>query len=257
MNRVKVKIGNQPETEYFIIRNRTDLEELCGMITEAGNNLVKRLINSSTPVDRWDHLRYGGFEGALLSQLIVKMRMIEIRPLIEPLILAQQRCEVLSGYVLDDGETILVNDNMGWCPLTDDIEILDEWVWLEDMTVYYELHPNDKYINLENDEALEDRTISRFAKMGQSFSYITRLHKFNKAELTEIFRRFKANGGTVVYVYTTASNVKQMYEYFEAAMDAGLRNFEFEWSAEPPYAVEDFLRHAKREAKVTVLNDEL
>ena len=254
MRRMKVRIAGQQPAEYFVIRDHKDFKELCDLVQVAVGNLTKRLINTNVPVDRWDHLRYGGFEGALLTQLLIKMKFTEVIPLVEPGILAKERMTALIDYLMRD-ETLLVNDKLGYCVLTDDIEVLGEWEWQLDKTKFYSIVPGSRCINLENDETLEQHTRDYFAAKGEPFSYITSLHRFDKEELVEIFKRFKAAGGSVVYVFTTGSNVAQMYDYYEAALDAGITHFVFDWSAEVTAAVDRFIDHARRKATVVIENE--
>lgn len=117
----------------------------------------------------------------------------------------------------------------------------------------YTIKENTQYINLENDPELEERTRQYLGERDANYSHILNLHKFSKANLVKVFTEFKANGGSIVHVYTTGTNVPQMYEYFDAAKEAGLNDFVFEFNAGTGNGIDRFINHIKPLCNLTLI----
>ena len=78
---------------------------------------------------------------------------------------------------------------------------------------------------------MEDFAKKYLSKKDECYSYVLNLYSFSQEELRAIFEEFKQEGGEILYVYTTGLNVPQMYAYTEAAMKAGIKNFEFDFNS--------------------------
>lgn len=120
----------------------------------------------------------------------------------------------------------------------------------DDLLEYFDYHIawGCKIINLENDEHLESRTLEYMKSHDyiskEEFSYITECHRYDTESLTEIFLKFYGVGGEEVYVYTTGTNVNQMYDYLEAAIKAELSSLVIEFNAGIDDDIQAFIDHA-------------
>lgn len=145
---------------------------------------------------------------------------------------------------IGEGETVIVNSSGGYTYLTDEYEILS----IKDHNRYdtYHIGNNSKYINLENDAELEQRTIDYLSNKEDDFSYILNLKRYNKKELCRVFKEFQSNGGETVYVYTTGIDVEQMYTYMNCAISSDISKFEFEFNAGITEEISKFIHKYKR-----------
>lgn len=82
------------------------------------------------------------------------------------------------------------------------------------------------------------------------FSYITNLRVFDKEDLIDIFKEFLASGGEVLYIYTTGQDVGQMYQYTEAAIEAGIKEMILEFNSGINSKHEEFLNDFKDEINI-------
>ena len=71
-------------------------------------------------------------------------------------------------------------------------------------------------------------------------------------QLKDAFEKFKEAGGQIVYVYTTGRDNAQMYKYSELAIQAGLTNFAFQFSAGIDDEIIKFIEWLKNRATVKV-----
>lgn len=154
---------------------------------------------------------------------------------------------------ISKGRKLLVNPLGGYCFMTDDVNILSEDSFETAFQLTYSIKANTQYINLENDPELEERTRQYLGERDPNYSHILNLHKFSKDDLVKVFTEFKENGGSIVHVYTTGTNVPQMYEYFEAAKDAGLNDFVFEFNAGTENGISEFIQHIKPLCNLTLV----
>lgn len=211
---------NQGQHEAFLISDKYDLMDYFKMVSERAHAYLKRLMDSGVHPNRWDHMITKSPEGLVMC-----------------------------------GMTLIVNDSGGYFPMTDPDCVVKQWEFQPEREITYEIVSDCRYINLENDEALEHRTVEylREEKGCDQFSFITMLHQYDKRELTDIFKKFKRAGGEVVHVYTTGTNVKQMYDYVEAALNADIGEFEFEFNAGINDAIREFLNDINSEVMVTII----
>lgn len=249
---------NQGQHEAWLIRDHYDLMDYFKMVSERAHSYLKRLMDSGVHPNRWDHMITKSPEGMVMCSTLMDCTINGGRPLIEYDKHMSNLQWTMTEYVLFRGIPLVVNDNGGYFPLKDEADVIKEWEHEPEKEMTYHIVPECKYINLENDEALEDRTVEylREEKGCEDFSFITLLHQYDKDELTDIFRKFKKSGGEIVHVYTTGTNVKQMYDYVEAADYAGIKQFEFEFNAGMTEGIEQFLNDIRSEVMVTIIEPE-
>jgi hypothetical protein len=118
---------------------------------------------------------------------------------------------------LIQGRQVFQNKAGGLCPVEGSLEIfevLEDNVQTIDDNPVYRIKEGSKVINLENDWEVEDASFKymneRFGRF--NYSYITDLKTLHDRQYKEIFNKFIKQGGEYVYVYTTGSDVEQMYE---------------------------------------------
>ena len=246
---------NQGQHEAWLIRDKYDLIDYFKMVSERAHSYLKRLMDSGVHPNRWDHMITKSPEGLIMSATLIECTTSGGRPLLEYDKHMSRLQWTMTEMVLMRGEVLVVNDAGGYFPLKDEADVIKEWEFTPEKEVTYHIVPECRYINLENDEALEDRTVEylRDEKGCDDFSFITMLHQHDKSELTEIFKKFKKSGGEVVHVYTTGTNVKQMYDYVEAALNADIGEFEFEFNAGVTEPIRDFLNNINSEVMVTII----
>jgi hypothetical protein len=155
---------------------------------------------------------------------------------------------------IEQGEKILVNSNGGFCMLTNDYKILSEQEAEFDEPFEVAIHADTKYINFENDPNLEPNAINYLNKVDTNYSYVTRLHNISVERLEQILLDFQAEGGEVVYVYTTGINLNQMYDYGDAIIASGIKKVEFKFVSDFTQKHKEFINHLEaNEVEVKVL----
>lgn len=213
---------------------------------------MKRLLKSKVGPDRWDHMITRTPEGSILAATLAYCQMNSKSPVFEIDGLIQQKFLTMADHIAK-GKTLLVNPLGGYCSMPDDVAILSETPFETSFQKTYVINEGTRYINLENDPELEERTRQYLGQQDPEFSYVLNLHKFSKSDLVEVFSEFKTKGGEVVHVYTTGTNVPQMYEYFEAAQEAGLNTFVFEFNSGTGNGISDFIDHIRPLCNLTIL----
>lgn len=217
---------------YILVNNLDDLIEYNDMLTEKVAESTARLLKSNVEWDRYDH--FANLEDIGDLTLFTSYQTCRITggsPLFEVNNHIKEKMRTMVKY-LDQGETVLINDKGGFCPY--DPKTSNWIITLVDgpaVVVNVFTNVNPSLMNLENDADIEDRTKEYFKENKLELSYIKRLRKFDLAKLTEIFKKFREDGGYGLYVYTTGMDIPQMYEYCQAAVDAGLTEIKFEFSA--------------------------
>lgn len=153
--------------------------------------------------------------------------------------LSKKTCTMLK--LLECSNGILVNSAGGYQYFKENFHtIVSESSFVDNSKEeYITINQNTQYINLENDPFLEKHTVDFLSKKDKNFSYVRNLRSFSIEELTTIFNDFIKAGGHTVYVYTTATDIQQMFDYSKAIINAGLKNVVFEFSSNPPNEVKN------------------
>lgn len=152
------------------------------------------------------------------------------------LLAAQSSKKTLSMLsLLDFSDGILINPVGGYRDYQKNAHtIISETPFIDNSKAkYITINENTQYINLENDPFLEKHTIDSLSLKDENFSYVRNLRSFSILELTTIFNDFIKAGGHTVYVYTTATDIQQMFDYSKAIINSGLKNVIFEFSSNP------------------------
>ena len=68
-----------------------------------------------------------------------------------------------------------------------------------------------KWINLENDPKLESYTIENLGSIDNKFSYILKSGSLSQIDIIDILNKFKSNGGTGIWQYTTGMYIQIIY----------------------------------------------
>ncbi len=238
----KVTISDKyVEGEWLLIETIDDLLEYVASMKQNIASLSQRLIKSGAPVSKWDHMITKNDAGAILAGVVTKMNTFGCRPLLEMEDLATKKVKDMLFY-LQKGKKLLVNDVGGYCSMLDHWKIIFE----KEISVIefktYEIKENTKYINIENDDVLEDFSKKYLESVDKNYSHIVNLHSFTKEQLFDVFSQFKKAGGEVLYVYTSGINVPQMYEYTESAIKAGILKIEFDFNSGMNENIEKYIK---------------
>lgn len=230
---VKLLDQNSVETSYIKIDDIKDLPIYFDMVREGVEDCVHKVIKSQVPIERWDHFSFNDHKDSIFNQAVAECQISGGNPLykLEPAI---QRKYINFVDVIQKYGAVCINSVGGFCGYDDDrMQLLFEepFIFEEDKSSYYDVPVGTTHINLENDPDLESFVCEKLSDIDPTFSYITRLRKFSKDELVEIFQEFTEKGGESLYVYTTGSDVPQMYEYCEAAEEAGITDGVFIFNA--------------------------
>jgi hypothetical protein len=245
MKKVFIDSPSWENAEYFMIETAEDLNDYADYLGNLVEKKTLELLRSDVPVDKWDHLVTKHDEGGILMTSLMRCRFSEI-PL-NPLLLlgavAQEKIKRMERYLFEE-RVILINNAGGYCFLTPDMIVKEKKEFVVDS--YYSIKKDTTYINIENDPELEEYAKGYLSDVDENYSYITNLSKHTEEELTSIFKEFTDAGGTVLYVYTTGLNTYQMYEYSRAAIIAGIKEFEFEFTSEFNPEINNFFSWLKK-----------
>ncbi len=234
---------NQGQAEAVILRTAEHVKEYFDVIEEDAGRYLGKMIASKSPIDRWDHMITKTPEGGIMLASISACKIKGGNPIIEFDKHLNQRAQNIFWSVAVQGKIAIVNSVGGYFTVDDDSSIVREWDDTSAREFTHVINEGSKYINLENDDDLEARTREYLQPLDSKFSYITRLNQYSQDELTEVFEEFIRAGGQIVHVYTTGINVPQMYEYVDAAIDAGITEFVFEFCAGMTDEIEEVLEH--------------
>lgn len=219
------------EADYILLEDIEDViaygEYHIGDVEIAAATIIK----SNLPNDRLDHL-YGsnGRISGMISGAVMKSKIKGGVPIFELGQMADERILRLLKWSAA-GEQIMLNHNGGFCFLNEDTVILREKPYEFTREDTHKIKPNTTYINLENDQELEQHTIDYLSKKDPNYSYVCGLRNYSKPELTDVFKKFKKNGGSIAYIYTTGMDVPQIEEYCAALKAAEITNIHFEFNA--------------------------
>jgi len=244
--------GKYIEGTWLLIENFNELTEYMEFTSGRVSDQITRLLKSKVGPERWDHMITRTPEGSILAASIMYCQAHGKNPLLEMDGIIQKKYLNMIDKLVK-GQKLLVNPLGGYCTMGDDVEILSETSFETASKLTYAINKNTQYINLENDPELEERTRQYLGERDPNYSYILNLHKFSKEDLVKVFTEFKANGGSIVHVYTTGTNVPQMYEYFDAAKEAGLNDFVFEFNSGTGNGIDRFINHIRPLCNLTLI----
>lgn len=244
--------GNCIEGTWLLLETFNELTEYMEFTSGRVVQQVTRLLKSKVGPERWDHMITRTPEGSILAASIIYSKSQGKSPLIEMDGIIQQKFLNMANNIFK-GRKLLVNPLGGYCFMTDDVDIVSENSFETAFQLTYNIKEYTKYINLENDPELENRTCQYLGQLDPNYSYILNLHKFSKDDLVKVFTEFKENGGSIVHVYTTGTNVPQMYEYFEAAKEVGLNDFVFEFNAGTENGIAEFIQYIRSLCNLTLV----
>lgn len=234
--------GRYIEGTWLLLETFNELTEYMEFTSGRVVQQITRLLKSKVGPERWDHMITRTPEGGILAAAIMYCHTHGKSPLLEMDGIIQKKYLNMADKIAK-GEKLLVNPLGGYCTMGDDVSILSETTFETAFQLTYTIKKNTQYINLENDPELEERTRQYLGERDPNYSHILNLHKFSKKDLVTVFTEFKENGGSIVHVYTTGTNVPQMYEYFEAAKEAGLNDFVFEFNSGTENGIDRFIKH--------------
>lgn len=244
--------GKYIEGTWLLLETLSELAEYMEFTSGRVVDQMKRLLKSKVAPDRWDHMITRTPEGSILAATLAYCQMNSKSPVFEIDGLIQQKFLTMADHIAK-GKSLLVNPLGGYCAMPDDVEITSESTFETAFQLTYTIKKDTKCINLENDPELEERTRQYLGDLDPNYSHILNLHKFSKSDLVKVFTEFKQNGGSIVHVYTTGTNVPQMYDYFDAAKEAGLNDFIFEFNAGTDNGISEFIEHIRPLCNLTVL----
>jgi hypothetical protein len=232
MKTVNIKWHGETIQTNLLLESYEDILEYQEMLAVNTSRTFDNMIKSRIPVDRWDHYGRGGEYGNSFNMAVQKCKIFGGRPILEFDKVTNEKCLAILK-VIQRGEIVVVNSVGGWCNLMTEIhEMIGEPIdYVPKSQRQAVIKDNTKYINLENDPRLEKRTKEYLSELDKNYSYILCLNEYNQNELIEIFKEFRSKGGEIVYVYTTGTNIVQMWEYCAAIVTAQIKFVEFEFNA--------------------------
>jgi len=243
MRRLHIKTKFDEETSYIEIKTGEDLAEYADSLSHNVDNAITRLITSKVPIDRWDHMITRDDQGGVLAGAVLTAQVRGSNPIYELGPMFDGKIASMREYLLE-GETVLVNDSGGYCFYNPDYHtILRTEEYTTPDKFKYKINEDTKYINLENDPKLEDNAVNYLKKVDPNYSWVTNLYNIDNDTLVDILKEFQCASGEVVYVYTTGTNVEQMYDYCRCIIDAGIKKVEFKFSATMESIHKEVIRH--------------
>lgn len=234
--------GRYIEGTWLLLENFSELTEYMEFTSGRVVAQITRLLKSKVGPERWDHMITALQKVAFWQRLSCIARHMAKAHCLKWMVSFSKSILNMADKIAK-GQKLLVNPLGGYCSMGDDVVILSETAFETAFQLTYTINKNTQYINLENDPELEERTRQYLGERDPNYSHILNLHKFSKKDLVSVFTEFKENGGSIVHVYTTGTNVPQMYEYFEAAKEAGLNDFVFEFNSGTENGIDDFIKH--------------
>ncbi len=246
---------NQGDHEVVLIENLNDLQDYTSYLQKSTLSKSQSLLKSKVPISRWDHCVGGGTAGdGVWAHSISKSSIKGTNPLWEVDNIVFTKVGNMLEYILR-GDTLIVNSKGGYSPLKEGFEIIERSIWEEDKTKWVSLKEGTKYMNLENDSELESHTKKRLSTIDPNYSYVVNLREFNGDELAGIFSDFQERGGETVYVYTTGSDIQQMWDYCGVIIESGINHIEFEFNAGSSVEIERVVNYLEsNHVKVDIIN---
>lgn len=258
------------EMEGVLIENMDDVEQYSNIIQFYGEKAIKKILKNGINNIPPDHLITGmqGHEKGLSMFAHYKATFNQSNTLREMDGAVNQYLDSLIKIV-NNFDKAFINVNGGIMPVKDDlmeIRNVENIKWKSDKRSSYVIRKNTKVINLENDPCLERKAVDYMKEVLETnskysfeneYSFIKELILFDKEDLKNVFEEFIEKGGETVFVYTTGRNVQQMYDYSNAAIEAGLNHFIFDFNSGTNEEIDNFVEWLKEQgAKVDLVNVE-
>jgi len=246
---------DQTHKDVLYLETLDDLDEFAELSNSENEEEIKLALKTDVKEDRWDHL-FSHTLGCMATSVGLS-KITGANSIIGSGILLEQKLNRFRS-LLENGTAIIVNKHGGYFPCYDfmDINIIKSDEYVLDKTQWIKIKDDTKIINLENDMVLEQHSMTYMRALDKNYSSIRRLKKFNKQELTEIFKAFKSKGGEIAYIYTTGIDVDQMYDYTEALIDAGIEDIRFEFNSGIDDKIKQFLNDFKdKKITFTIINE--
>ena len=230
--RVAIVRWHQSEVcENLIIESIEDVFAYQEHLAKNTSDTFSKVVKARIPNTCWDHYGHEGEYGNSFNMAVQKCKILGGRPIMEFDKITNEKCIAILGCI-QKGMKVLINKVGGWCYLHSDYhEVLGYKEYVPSSERKAVINENTQYINLENDPTLEKRSIEYLSSVDENYSYVLRLIEYSDEELAIVFKQFIAFGGHTVYVYTTGSNVNQMWDYSRAIIKSGLKNIVFEFNA--------------------------
>ena len=100
---------------------------------------------------------------------------------------------------------------------------------------------NTKILNIENSWNLESEALIYLKKNDSNFSFITEFYLLSEPDTIKYFKKFVANKGIQLYVYTTGLDTEQIKSYLNSAEIACIKEVVIEFSSAPPENTLNFI----------------
>jgi hypothetical protein len=259
---------NDDTSDGVLIETMEDVKALAAEFERAENRVITKFVNSGEPSRRYDHVVNGlrPSEKPLAHLAIAYGAIHEKNPIYMLPVAKQKALASVTSALISSGGPVFMNPKGGFCPVMFAnkkgeveafLEIVEEKEFETfDDIVKYKIPENTTYLNLENDWEMERASYEWISKKDENFSYITELSTLHlEYQLPGLIKKFVKNGGTHIYVYTTGQNYKQMYDYSKVAIQAGIKNFVFDFNSGWDDNINDFIAWLQPKANVEILND--
>lgn len=240
MKKAKVKCPYQGVSTRYLIEDFNDLYAYVEILKQSADNALIKTIKGSENLSDMENgvIMYAALKNGNKNPIYYLDGAVK------------DKIEKFISY-LTIGKKILINNAGGFCFLDDKLELLKIWTEVNNVKEdNYCIVEGSKVINLENDPELEQHSINYMESNFGKYSYVTNLRLFNKENLIKVFNEFIVSGGEILYIYTTGQDVGQMYEYTEAAIEAGIKEMVLEFNSGINSEHEKFLKHFKNKINI-------
>lgn len=226
--------------EWLMIDDIEDLYNHLKITKDTTYKELVKLYKSDLPVERWDHYRPTTDAGAI-SLAVALSKIDGVNPIYKvDSCLAEISNNKVESFIKYGN--ILLNKVGGYChydPSFMKIEHVKDYKPSDKISKLKVIKEGTDYLNLENDPELELYT-KDFLKH-TNFSYITCLREFSEEDLEKAMREFVSKGGHTLWMYTTGSDVEQMYDYSKIALKCGILEFSFYFNSGENEHILEFL----------------
>lgn len=251
MKKVIVKYPHsETTTEGILLESLSDLQDYTNFLQKKPLAMARKILKLSEPIERVDHC-FDSFEAKekAILQLSIHRSNVSGKNLIYCLDSATSSLIQSLAKHLAKG-AVFLNQSGGFCPMR-----LLEMVSISGVVNSDELKPpnvnikqGSKFLILENDPQLEAKAIKICSKnLDDSFSYIVNLRELSSLQLRRTFQQFITQGGEGLYVYTTGSDIEQLYEYVSIACQTGMKKIVFTFTAGTHRRLETAMCWAKKQ----------
>lgn len=255
MRKAKVKYPvSEQIKEGFLLESIADVQTYSIYIEEKSFNVAKKVLKSPLPIEKADHLirSFCGVEQGLMEMAVSRSKSTR-----KNLIYCfdDAHSKYLNGLLKNiQFGTLFINPNGGYCPLKhlELVEVGEEIQEFREPRVF--LKEGSKYLILENDLELETKAVEICSReYDRNFSYIVDLRSISPQELRRHFSKFVKMGGIGLYVYTTAWDIEQLYQYTQIAIQCGINILAFTFPAGISEKTETALKWLKSQKNVEIV----